>query len=121
MRKRGVILANAFEDIKEFFLKIIKGFIGREGYPFILNFSPYDFDDIEFWRIGWQKFNVKSSVFPCFYILHKFLTAMNRRIINEHNSVANFFDEVVRSKYTSHSAGLSFKGSTRGFQHPPKL
>jgi len=26
----------------------------------------------------------------------------------------------VRSKYTSHSLGLSFNGSTRGFQHPSK-
>jgi hypothetical protein len=27
---------------------------------------------------------------------------------------------VARSKYTSHSLGLSFNGSTQGFQRPPK-
>ena len=27
---------------------------------------------------------------------------------------------VIRAKYTSHSQGLSFNGSTRGFQHPLK-
>ena len=72
-----------FEDVLEFGFQVIEAEVSFGGKPFILDFAPEDFDEVEFGAVGWQPMETDALAKPVHHPVLKRLAGMNGRVIQD--------------------------------------